>query len=702
MSLPAKRSDAVPVSAGDGTAVLFAPLSELPGVGPVLEAALARLAGRPKPRLIDLLFLAPRGWLDPRPLAEPGLAPDGATVALAVEIAGPPRGGGGRSWRVPVRAGAHPGELVWFHGGGAWLSRRFPVGARRLLVGRITFRGGRFALAHPTVLPESLLASPRPLPVYPLVRGLSLARLRRVVATALARLPDLPEWLGPSAAGRPSFAQALRRLHGSSPVDTPSLEAARRRLALDELVSFQLAFALERRRRAQRPARPTRGDGRLVTAFLSSLPFSPTADQRAAFRAIVADLARPHPTARLLMGDVGSGKTLVAALALLVVAEAGRQGALLAPTELLARQHHATLSRWFAPLGLEPALLVGGEPARARAHALERLASGNATVVVGTHALIEPAVRFADLALAVVDEQHRFGVHQRLALLDKGAGVDLLLLSATPIPRTLRLAGLGALEVSELRTKPPGREPVDTRLVSSRRLDEVVAACGRALARGERIYWICPAIEDEDGAEGAAARARFEALARRFGARVGLAHGRQSAKEREAAMRAFARGEIALLVATTVVEVGVDVPEASVIVIERAERFGLAQLHQLRGRVGRGARPATCLLLYDERAGAQARARLSVLRRTRDGFAIAEADLATRGPGDLLGARQSGLPLFRFADLSRDGDLVHEARAIAADALVADPELRGTRGRALRELLRLFDREAALGLLAAG
>ncbi|MCS6778881.1 MAG: ATP-dependent DNA helicase RecG [Geminicoccaceae bacterium] len=704
MLAPAKRSDHTSTSPVDPTAALVAPLDALSGVGPALARALARLLGREQPRLFDLLCHLPRGRLDPRPAADPDRIAPGEPTTLLVTVEGPPVAGGrGRPWRLPVSAGGRPGELVWFNlRQSDWLARRFSIGASRLVHGRLGRRGDRFSLPHPELLPDTLCEAARPVPLYPLVEGLSQARLRTLVARAAQRLPELPEWLGPAAAGRPSFATALRILHGLAEADPAAFEAARRRLALDELLSLQLALAIERRRREAVPGRPTRGDGRLVEAFLASLPFAPTADQRAADRAIAADLARPVATTRLLMGDVGSGKTLVAALALLRVAEAGRQAALLAPTELLARQHQATLARWLAPLGLEPALLVGGEPAAARRATLARLADGVAPIVVGTHALLEPAVAFADLALAVIDEQHRFGVRQRLALVGKGSGVDLLLLSATPIPRTLRLALLGDLAVSELRAKPAGRMPIDTRVIPLRRLEEVIAACGRALARGERLYWICPAIEGESRAERAAALDRFEELRARFGPRVGLAHGRQKASERAAVMAAFAAGRITLLVATTVVEVGVDVPEATVIVIENAERFGLAQLHQLRGRVGRGSRPSTCLLLWDEASGQEARARLATLRSTEDGFAIAEADLALRGPGEILGARQSGLPELRLADLSRDGDLLLEARTLAAELLSADPGLASARGRASRYLLQLFERTAALGLLAAG
>ena len=703
MARPAKRTLDADPEPGTAAPALHAPLTALPGVGPSTGRQLARLLGRDPPRLLDLLRLAPRAWLDPRPSPDPATLPEGAEAVLLVRVTGPPSPGRGpRPWRVPVEAGGRAGELVWFHAKGEWIAARYPVGATCLVHGRLGRRDARFRIAHPDLLPTALAERPRPLPVYPLVEGLSQARLRGLVRAAAERLAEPAEWLGPAGSGLPSFRAALLRLHGLGPGEPPSLEDARRRLALDELLALQLALALERRRRQGLSKRPCRGDGRLRAALLARLPFAPTADQMRAAAAIAADLSAPHASGRLLMGDVGTGKTLVAALALLQVVEAGRQGVLLAPTELLARQHAATLAGWLEPLGVGLELLVGSAPARARAAALERLALGRTPLAVGTHAVLEPAVRFADLALAVIDEQHRFGVRQRLALLDKGAAVDLLLLSATPIPRTLVLALHGDLAVSELRCRPAGRPPIDTRVIPSRRLPEVVEACGRALARGERIYWICPAIEGESRAERAAVLARRAALEARFGGLVGLAHGGQAAAVRRAAMEAFARGEVRLLVATTVVEVGIDVPEASVIVIEDAHRFGLAQLHQLRGRVGRGSRPSTCLLVFDEAGGATARARLATLRRIRDGFAIAEADLALRGPGELLGARQSGLPELALADLARDGDLLTRARELATAALAADPGLASPRGRALRHLLELLDRGAALGLLAAG
>ncbi|MGH6900639.1 MAG: ATP-dependent DNA helicase RecG, partial [Geminicoccaceae bacterium] len=424
--------------------------------------------------------------------------------------------------------------------------------------------------------------------------------------------------------------------------------------------------------------------------------------QRRALLEIDGDLVRPERMSRLLQGDVGSGKTLVAALAMLAAVEVGAQAALMAPTEVLARQHHETLARLLAPAGLMPALLTGRERGAGRARMLAALRRGASAIVVGTHALFQEDVRFADLALAVIDEQHRFGVHQRLELAAKGREADLLVMTATPIPRTLVLALYGDMAVSELREKPPGRSPVRTRALPLARLDQVTAAVRRALERGEQLYWVCPTISADADAGRAAAEERHAMLRRHFGEIVGLVHGRLGAAEKDRAMHDFARGRLRLLVATTVIEVGVDVPEAGVIVIEHAERFGLAQLHQLRGRVGRGTRASSCLLLYGEPLSATGRARLEVLRATDDGFCIAEEDLRLRGPGEVLGTRQSGLPELRLADLGVHADLLAPARDDARQVLGLDPGLQSARGRTLRRLLRLFERDGTIAWLGSG
>ena len=686
---------------------LFAPLTTLPGVGPAVAAAAARLLGRPDPRGIELLAHLPSGGIDPTPRTTLTATDEGEMVTLAVEIErheAQPRGGRAPH-RIHARAGTEPVELVFFGARGSQLATRYPVGGRVLLHGRLGRYGARWQIPHPEPL-DGELAGAGAIPLYPLVQGLGQRRLRRLLGALLDRLPELPEWLphallGPR--GWPSWDQAARLAH--RPPAPEGLEPgcpARRRLACDELLASQLALGLMRRDREGRPGRSLCGDGRLTTRLPASLPFALTSCQREAIAEITADLTRPAAMLRLLQGDVGSGKTVVAAAAMLQAIEAGTQAAVMAPTEILARQHAATLERVLGPLGLRVALLVGREPAARRRAVLADLAEGCAAIAVGTHALLEEGVAFRDLGVVVIDEQHRFGVGQRLDLVVKGRAVDVLLMTATPIPRSLVLAAYGDLPVSQLRTKPPGRRPIATRVVPADRLDEVIEALGPALERGERVYWICPAIEAGEENTVTAAVDRHRELAERFGGRVGLAHGRLAGPAKAAALEAFAAGATPLLVATTVVEVGVDVPEASIMVIEHAERYGLAQLHQLRGRVGRGDRPSSCLLLYQRPLGRAAGARLAVLRRSEDGFRIAEEDLRLRGPGEVLGLRQSGLPAFRFADLAQHADLLPVARELADQALARDPALRTPASEPLRLLLHLFERHDAVRLLAAG
>jgi ATP-dependent DNA helicase RecG len=477
---------------------------------------------------------------------------------------------------------------------------------------------------------------------------------------------------------------------------------ARRRLAFDELLASQLALALVRTRRRARPGEPLNGDGTLRKRAIANLPYELTGAQRRALTEIAADMAKPERMLRLLQGDVGSGKTVVAFVSMLAAVEAGRQAAIMAPTEILARQHAATIAPMADRLGMEVAFLTGRERGRLRENALDGLASGRIRLAIGTHALLEDDVAFKELALAVVDEQHRFGVHQRLVLSNKGKGTHVLVMTATPIPRTLQLAAYGDMDVSRLDEKPAGRKPVDTRAAPLERLEEMVEAVGRAMDRGARVYWVCPLVEESELIDLAAATERHKALRERFGARVGLVHGRLKNAEKDAAMADFVAGRTALLVATTVIEVGVDVPQATVMVIEHAERFGLAQLHQLRGRIGRSDAPSTCILLYGAAAGSAAKARLKIMRETDDGFRIAEEDLRLRGAGEMLGTRQSGLPAFRLADLAAHADLLEPARDDARLILARDPNLEGERGRALLSLLYLFERDVAVRYLRSG
>jgi ATP-dependent DNA helicase RecG len=692
---------------------LLAPVRAVRGVGPVLAAALDRLLGRGDggARRIDLLWHMPHGVIEHRLEGE---IAEGAriTIEVTVDRHAPPgpqryrRQALQRPYRIRCWSEIGWLDLVFFRARESYLQDALPTGAVRVVSGTLRRFKGSWQIAHPELMAtrESFLAEGPVRPVYPLTQGLSQRVLARVIRAALDELPALPEWQDEAMLARqrwPSFADALRCIHRPVAVAEIGLDApARRRLAFDELLANQLALGLLRRR-THSGGRALKATGRLRQRVIAALPFRLTPAQERALAEIDADLAAPARMLRLLQGDVGSGKTVVALMAMLSAIEAGAQAALMAPTEILARQHAATLSRLLAAVGVEPVLLTGRERGVRRARLLKGLAGGEAKIAIGTHALFQDDVAFADLALAVVDEQHRFGVHQRLALAAKGEA-DLLVMTATPIPRTLVLSLYGDMAVSELRTKPPGRQPIETRALPLARIGAIVASVEAALERGERLYWVCPLVAADEAGDLAAAEERHAMLRARFGARVGLVHGQMPAADKDAAMAAFARGDIRLLVATTVIEVGVDVREASVMVIEHAERFGLAQLHQLRGRVGRGARRSSCLLLYGAPLGAAARARLEVLRETEDGFRIAEEDLRLRGPGELLGSRQSGLPALILADLAAHADLLAPARDDARTIVAQDPRLVGPRGRALRQLLSLFERDLAGRYLDSG
>lgn len=693
---------------------LFAPAVSLKGVGPRLEVLLTTLLGTATPpRVIDVLLHLPSGSIDRRfrpalAQAEPGRI---VTVDVLIERHRPP-GRAGLPYKVLASNETGDVTLVWFHGTRSHLERVMPVGEKRVVSGRLELYDGLRQIVHPdrVLTGEEAARLPAIETVYPLVNGLGPGTLRRTVDAALARLPVLPEWQDETFVakrGFPPFAAAIEATHHpATPDDASPTSRAWTRLAYDEILAGQIALGLVRTRLKQSAGASRLGDGTLRRSLLSRLPFQLTPAQTEAVREIEADLALPTRMLRLLQGDVGAGKTVVALMAMAGVAETGRQSALMAPTELLARQHATSLAAMAETIGLGVALLTGREKGRERERLLERIATGDAQIAVGTHALIQDSVSFHRLGLAVIDEQHRFGVEQRLSLANKGSAVDTLLMTATPIPRTLVLTYFGDMEATQLRGKPPGRTPVDTRLVSMERLPEVVDAVGRALAEGRQVYWVCPLVEEGDDVEGSsgltAATARHETLARRFGSQVGLVHGRMKGPERDMAMSDFAEGATRVLVATTVIEVGVDVPKASIMVVENAERFGLAQLHQLRGRVGRGTAASTCLLLYSSPLGETASRRLNMLRQTEDGFLIAEEDLRLRGEGDILGTRQSGMPGFRVARLDHHAELIDLARSDAKLLLSRDPSLTSPRGLAMRDCLHLFGRIEALRLLDAG
>ena len=694
---------------------LFSPVTSLSGVGPKQDGLFRYLLGRnDTPRLVDLLLHLPSNVVDRRARPKIRDAVPGTVLTLEVTVDRHRPAPGGRS-RAPhlVYASDDTGDVVltYFRAKPGYVEKLLPVGARRFVSGTAQMFDGTLQMVHPDrVVDEAGFGSlPAIDPVYPLTEGLALGSLRRAVAQALQKLPIIPEWISPALlrrCGFPSFDEALRRVH--QPLDPTDILPDRpfwSRLAFDELLAGQLALALVRAELRRPAGERHAGDGDLRHRIIDALPYALTPSQQAALAAISKDLQQPIRMLRLLQGDVGSGKTVVALLAAGAVAEVGKQAALMAPTEILARQHARTITPLAARAGLRVAILTGREKGRERRDILRHLADGEIDLLIGTHALIQDDVTFKALALAIVDEQHRFGVRERLALTGKGEAVDVLVLSATPIPRTLVLTYFGDMDVSELREKPAGRQPIDTRTIPQSRLSEVVDAVGRALTAGKRVYWICPLVEESE-AEGVEhltdATQRFEVLRKRFGDQAGLVHGKMKGGEKDRVMAQFAAGELRLLVATTVVEVGVDVPEASIMVIENAERFGLAQLHQLRGRIGRGSEKSTCLLLYREPLSGFAADRLKVIRETNDGFKIAEQDLRLRGEGDVLGVRQSGLPGYRIARSDVHGQLIAQARDEALRIMRQNPRLLGPEGDALRVLLYLFERDEALPLIGAG
>jgi ATP-dependent DNA helicase RecG len=679
-------------------APLFAPLTSLRGIGPAAAGLIARAAGGE--RVIDLLFHMPESYLDRTAHPTIRAARPGTVATLAVEVVRHERPATSRQpWRIVVRDDTGIADIVFFR---FTRETQTPPGAKLLVSGKLDMFNGRLTIAHPEHLVPVEQADRIPMiePVWRLTAGLWPRQIASGLALALALLPEFPEWHDPALLKReawPPFGQALRAVQ--TPATGEPDKRMRSRLAYDELLAGQVAQALIRGRVRARSGQPLVGDSRLRDVALQRFGFAPTPSQVQALAEIDADLASPRRMLRLLQGDVGSGKTLVALLAMLRAVEAGKQAALMAPTEVLAKQHHRTLTR-LCPVPV--ALLTGSIKGKERARLLRGIKDSTIQIVAGTHALFQDAVEYHDLALAVIDEQHRFGVTQRLTLGAKGERTDVLIMTATPIPRTLLLTQWGEMDVSRLTEKPAGRLPIRTTLHSLGTLATVLDGVTRKLDEGAQVYWVCPLIAENEALDVAAAQERFIDLKLRFGDRVGLAHGQQTPEVRDGALAAFAAGTIRLLVATTVVEVGVDVPEASVMVIEHAERFGLAQLHQLRGRVGRGTDASFCLLLHEDWINDSARRRLTLLRDTDDGFVIADEDFRLRGSGDALGTRQAGLPGYRLADPIDHEHLLHMAHRDAAVLLSRDPGLKTPRGKAVRLLLRLFERTAAMRTLAAG
>lgn len=696
---------------------LFASLQSLTGIGPrliiLLKKCLTLPPGVAEPRVLDLLWHLPTGVIDRR--AEPTVAEavPGSIATLKVRILkhkAPPRSNHRAPYKVQTEDESGRLDLVFFHAERKFIERQLPVGEERYVSGRVERYGEALQMTHPDyiVAPDARDELPMLEPVYPLTAGLSGKVVQKATRQALERLRPAPEWQDPAwlkARVWPDFVSALQRLHRPTDAgDVSTGGAPWQRLAYDELLAGQLALGLVRQSFKERPGRSVKGDGHVRAAIADALPFALTGSQREAMQEIEADMAAPRRMLRLLQGDVGSGKTVVALLAMAIAVEAGAQAAFMAPTEVLARQHLDTVAPLAEKAGLRVGLLTGREKGRVRKEILERLASGDIDIVIGTHALFQDDVAFRDLAFAVIDEQHRFGVHQRMSLQSKGNGraTDVLVMTATPIPRTLQMTHYGDLDVSRLTEKPPGRKPITTTTTSVERIEDVIDGLRRALKQGAQVYWVCPLIESSEISELAAAEERHAHLAQIFGAdAVGLLHGGMAAQAKDTAMQAFSEGRLKILVATTVIEVGVNVPNASIMVIEHAERFGLAQLHQLRGRVGRGDRQSYCMLLYRPPLGETAKARLEMMRQTEDGFLIAEKDLELRGAGEVLGARQSGVPEFRVAEVPNFASLLEAARDDARMVLASDPHLAGPRGQALRTLLYIFECDEAVRLFRA-
>ena len=686
---------------------LFAATTTLPGVGPRMGQMLEKTCGT---HVVDLLWHLPAGLIDRSHRPKIAEVESGRIATLTVRVAEhvPPT-----SPRLPYRIIVYDDSgqmtLSFFNGQGKYLTPQYPANVDLVISGRVEFYRRELQMPHPDYVVPLADIGKIPLyePIYGLTEGISGKQMRRFTEGALTKLPALPEWIDPHYYTQkqwPDWPAALRHAHHpQTSADLSPLQPARARLAYDELLANQLAMRIFRNHHRGRAGRALPGDGTLTATLRAHLPFQLTEAQQRSLNEISADMAAPQIMLRLLQGDVGSGKTIVALLAMLQAVESGTQAALLAPTEILAKQHYAKLQNFLQPLGITIGLLVGKASSKEKKATTAALADGTLKLVVGTHAIIQDDIAFHDLGLAVIDEQHRFGVQQRVRLADKGRGVDILAMTATPIPRTLTLTAYGDMEVSLLDSKPPGRQPIDTRVLDLGKYDEVVAGLQRRIAQGGQAYWVCPLVTESELSDLANATDRAAQLSAVLSAdNVGLIHGQMPPATRDAVMARFVAGQLRILVATTVIEVGVDVPNATLMIVEHAERFGLAQLHQLRGRVGRGVDQSVCLLLYQPPLGEMATARLKLLRETEDGFRVAEEDLRLRGPGEMLGTKQSGSTEYRLADLALHNDLLLTARDDAKLILHQDTRLESPRGQALRTLLYLFAYDQAALLLRGG
>jgi len=686
---------------------LFRAITALPGVGPKNGELMERLIGGPK--VLDLLFHAPVDFIDRSFSCPVTHCPNGKVVTLEITVDKHfPNARKSQPYRVRATDESGAISLVFFRANKAWIEKQLPLKQKVIVSGKVEYFQGNPQMVHPDAItkPEERDLVEAIEPIYPLTQGITNKVLRKAMHGALEFIPQLPEWLDKTYKKRQNWSawhEAVRALH------TPELETelspmhtTRMRLAYDELLANQLTLALMRERQRKINGRSVLPSKTLRTKVRDVLPFTLTVAQERSLSEIDTDMEEKARMIRLLQGDVGSGKTIVACMAMLNAVESGAQAAMMAPTEILARQHEQSLRPWLEAAGVRYVTLTGRNKGKERETILHQIKNGAAQIIIGTHAIFQQDVHYHDLALTVIDEQHRFGVDQRLALSNKNKGIDILAMTATPIPRTLSLTAYGDMEVSKLDEKPPGRKPVETLLIPTEKLDSMIEGLKRKIKDGARIYWVCPLVEESETLDLAAAEERFDILHSIFGDRVGLVHGRMKAAEKDSVMEEFSKGDLDILVATTVIEVGVNVPEATIMVIEHAQRFGLSQLHQLRGRVGRGADHSYCFLLYSGPLGETAKERLSIMRETEDGFVIAEKDLELRGSGDILGVRQSGMAAFRLADLAAHGELLAAARDDAKLIISKDPKLESARGQALKMLLYLFERDQAIKYFQGG
>ena len=693
---------------------LFTSLRSFKGVGPQLNGLLSKFFGADEtggPIALDLLMHMPDRAIDRRKQTSIAEAMIGEIITLKIHVDShvpAPRG----KRNIPHRVNAHDesGEisLIFFGNNGGWVEKSLPIGEQRYVSGEVADFSGKKQMVHPDyVVPLNKFDTmPQVEPVYPLTHGLSSKILRKLTKNVVGTLPKLPEWINEQVLHNnnwPDFSTAMAQVHTpNKPDEVDILGPARSRLAYDEYFAGQLTLQLIRSKMIKEQGIARSFTGEITQQLISALPFELTNGQNIAIEEIKQDMATPNRMSRLLQGDVGSGKTIVALMAMAAMAETGAQSALMAPTELLANQHYKTLAPLCEAIGLNIILLTGKMKAADKRHALEQIENANANIIVGTHALFQSSVNFADLGLTIVDEQHRFGVHQRLALSKKGQKCDLLVMTATPIPRTLILTHFGDMAVSILNEKPAGRQPIDTAIIPSTAYDRVIARLKAKVNQGAQAYWVCPLVQESELVNLTSVEDRHADLKKHFGDNVGIIHGRMKPDEKQAVMQSFMDGDLKILVATTVIEVGVDVPNATIMIIEHAERFGLSQLHQLRGRVGRGTKRSACLLIYKDPMGETATARLNALKETEDGFKIAEQDLRLRGSGDLLGTRQSGMPGYRLAIPDAHQHLLELAHEDAANILINNPELKGPQGEALKTLLYIFRKDLAIPLFRTG